>query len=161
MLRDSLASLKLNIGMLPPADRVFVIPLAKNYPAHSFEYKGINALTPQHRSKFEAIRAASTKEWKILIVLAELTHTFETYAYDDDDKEASIIQVFDEKGNDVTSEEEWLKDVIDFDCADGGHMLANPYFDDEDNWGRCVSKSSRGSTRTRKYRSSFILGKTT
>ena len=63
----------------------------------------------------------------------------------------------------IASSFSWLKDVIDFGCADDGMMLADVNDDYDDNWGPCTGcKSTGGSysrrTKTHHHRASFILG---
>ena len=166
-LNNSMSSLKWSLENLPPADRMLLIPMAKEYTAASLAHTGINAFAHHHRAYVEAIKAAAGKGWKLLIVTAELEHTRKTGYYGNvlsNDKDSLIVQLFDEKGNDITEAEKWLKDVVDFDSVDDGMMLASDEVSYAKNWGGCTSYTSTstyyGSTNTkkRKYRASFILG---
>ena len=107
---------------LPPADRMVLVPFAKDYKESSLMKHGINVLSNRHRSYVEAIRAAAEQGWKLLLVNAELNHSRKTGYYGNlmsSSSASSIVQIFDEEGNDVTAEEKWLKDAVDFDSAVG------------------------------------------
>ena len=171
LLHSSISSLKWSLEMLPPADRMLLIPMAMEYTAVSLSNnKGINAFNHYHRSRLEGIKAAAGEGWKILIVTAELNHTQVITYYGDvhsNESTSTIVNIFDELGNDVTETEKWLKDVVDFDPAfdnDGGMMFADDEDDYDDNWGACTSSTSSqayGSSRTtkkNKHRASFVLG---
>ena len=88
----------------------------------------------------------------------------ETHYYDSSiTTNSSILQIFDEEGNDVTEAEKWLKDVVDFDSAidgdnDTGMVLdfENEY-GENDWWGECKNTEKRNRTTTEHYRASFIL----
>ena len=75
MLNGSMSLLKSNLDTLRPADRMMLIPLAKEYSAASLACKGINALAHHHRAKLEAIKASVGDEWQVLITTANLNHT--------------------------------------------------------------------------------------
>ena len=158
-----MSSLKWSLDSLRPADRMLLVPLCKEYDALSFlRSKGINALVSKHRAKFEAIKASVGEEWKILIATSTLKHTRRTGYYGDileNTQDTSIVQIFDEEGNDVTSEEEWLKQVVDFDCCDEAGMMLASYEDEyAERWGCCTSSSTRGYRKTTEYKTSFIIG---
>ena len=167
-LNNSMSSLKWSLENLPPADRMLLIPMKRRYTAASLAHTGINAFAHHHRAYVEAIKSAAGKGWKLLIVTAELEHTRKTGYYGNvlsNDKDSKIVLLFDEKGNDVTQAEKWLKDVVDFDSADDdGMMLADNEDSYADNWGGCTSYTTSSSyygdrnTKKRKYRASFILG---
>ena len=170
-INKSMSNLKWSLEMLPPADRMLLIPMAKVYASASFVKEGINYFTTRHREQVEAIKASTGEGWKILIIYAQLKHTQKvTSGYyggstiQSNDKESSIIHFFDEAGNDVTVKEKWLKNVIDFDAIEEGMMLTDEDAGYAKNWGvstGCTSSTSYyGDTTTTKktYRSSFILG---
>ena len=104
---------------------------------------GINAFAHHHRAYVEAIKAAAGEGWKLVIVTAELVHTRKTGYYGNilsNEKNSTIVFLFDEKGNNVTESEKWLKNVVDFDSAmDDGMMLADNEDSYPDNWGGCTS----------------------
>ena len=171
LLHSSISSLKWSLEMLPPADRMLLIPMAKEYTALSLSNnKGINAFNHYHRSRLEGIKAAAGEGWKVLIVTAELDHTQQVGYYGDvysNENTSIIVNIFDETGNDVTETEKWLKDVVDFDSGidtDGGMMLADDEDEYDDNWGACTSSTSTRNyhssrtTKKHKYRASFVLG---
>ena len=113
-LNSSMSSLKWSLERLPPADRMMLIPLAKEYTALSLSNnKGINAFTDHHRSYLEAIKAAATGEgWKLLVVTAEMKHVEKEdhgYIFQSSSDDLTIVQFFDEEGQDVTEEEKWLR----------------------------------------------------
>ena len=96
---------------------------------------------------------------------------FQTGYYGDllnESNQTAVEHIFDENGNNVTSQEEyaWIKDAVDFDSADddnAGMMLTDSDAAYATNWGTCKKTSSTRNyygDRTRKhlYRSSFILG---
>ena len=157
--------LKDTLGDLPPADRLVLIPMAKEYTAFSLANKGVNTLTNEHRSYYEAIKAAENG-WKIRIVNAELKESFQTVDYGElhkTERDLSVLQIFDEEGNDITAEEEWLRAIMNFESIDDDStdgMVLDIY---ANNWGDCIrSKTTRhyGENATTKhvYRASFILG---
>ena len=142
------------MGGLPPADRIVVVPLENEYDVISLLNSGINALTPKHRQKAEALKAARA-DWELLIVNAKLVHNC---GYDDHSNEFSVMEIYDEVGNCVTSEKSWLKTAVDFhSVAQNGMMLA------ADNEGECVSnwgpcKGSAGYyEEDRIYRATFLV----
>ena len=171
-INKSMSNLKWSLDMLPPADRMLLIPLAKVYASAFFVKEGITFFPPQHREQIEAIKAAAGEGWKLLIVTAQLKHSQKVrsgyYGEGTDvlsnDKESSIIHFFDEAGNDVTTEEKWLKNVVDFDPMEEGMMLTDEDAGYAHNWGASTGCTSSGSyygetkTTKRTYRSSFILG---
>jgi len=166
-LNHSMSSLKWSLDMLPPADRMMLIPMAKEYTALSLLHRGFNAFSPKHRARVEAIKAAAGEGWKLLIVTAELKHSEKTNYYGetiDSSSDLTVLQFFNESGNDVTAEEKWLKDVVDFDPVDDGMMLADPDDGYGANWGGCASSSTSSpdyysrKTTKRTYRASFVLG---
>jgi hypothetical protein len=81
----------------------------------------------------------------------------------------SIQKIFDEEGNDITTEEKkWLAKTLDFDSAIdmGGMVLTDPFDDYAEIWGPSVCKHRSNSYdseddggTTRVYTASFILGK--
>lgn len=161
-----MSSIKTALVGLPPADRMLLIPMAKEYTAASLAKMGINALECSHRARFEALNAAVSEEWRLLLVTAQLDCTQVTGYYGDitsTECVTSVVQIFDEDGQDITAEEEWIKGVVDFEAAAeeaaGGMMLAGYAEDYCDTWGpsSCVSTSRYKLKRS--YRASFILGK--
>lgn len=71
-LYESQLPLKSSLQFLPPADRLLLIPMAKNYTAASLAKKGINSLANfDHTPHVEAIKAATGSRWKIRIVTAD------------------------------------------------------------------------------------------
>ena len=167
-LHYSMSSLKWSLENLPPADRMLLIPMKRKYTASSLGRAGINAFAHHHRAYVEAIKAAAGEGWKLVIVTAELVHTRKTGYYGNilsNEKNSTIVFLFDEKGNNVTESEKWLKNVVDFDSAmDDGMMLADNEDSYPDNWGGCTSYTTSRSyygdrnTKKSKYRASFILG---
>jgi hypothetical protein len=166
MLKGSLAD-------LPPVDRLLLIPLLKKYTEYSLA-KGVDALTYSHRKQYEAIKAATDEGWKIRIITAKLMHSFHTGYYAEQSYSSpttSIQKIFDEEGNDITTEEKkWLSKTLNFDSAIdmGGMVLADPFDDYAEIWGPsvCIHRSndydSEGDGRTtRVHTASFILGKPT
>jgi hypothetical protein len=162
--------LKRSLRNLPPANRLLLIPMAKEYSAFSLANKGVNSLANYHRDSFEAIKAATGNGWKIRIVTAELKLSFQTGYYGDIHalgRDSSVLQIFDEEGNDITSEEEWLRAIVDFqsfsDSMDG-MVLADADDDYADIWGKCVRRSTtpreyrEDATAKHLFRASFILG---
>ena len=167
LLNKSISSLKWSLDMLPPADRMLLIPMAKRYTAASLANKGINAFSPKHRARVEAIKAAAGEGWKLLIVTAELKHIRKSGYYGNTiskGKASSLTTLFDEAGNNVTSEEKWLKNVVDFEPMDDGMMLSDSSNGYGANWGssvNCTSSSTyynEETTTKRTYRASFVLG---
>ena len=162
--------LKYALGELPPADRLVLIPMAKEYTAFSLANKGVNTLANEHRSYYEAIKAAGNG-WKIRIVNAELKRSFQTGYYGDIhniERDLSVLQIFDEEGNDITAEEEWLRAIVNFesfneDDIDGMVLVEDPGMY-TNIWGECIRrKTSRhryreDATTKLVYRASFILG---
>ena len=112
--------LKRSLTDLPPVDRLLLIPLVKEYTEYSLS-KGIDALDYPHRKQYEAIKAATGEGWKIRIITAKLFHMVETSAYGENipsSSTTSIQKIFDEAGNDITTEEKkWLAATLDFDSA--------------------------------------------
>ncbi|KAL9182066.1 hypothetical protein ACHAXT_012409 [Thalassiosira profunda] len=164
VLKSSMGSLTWSLNGLPPSDRIVLAPLLKEYKAVDLGRHGINALSHAHRSRFEAIKVStSRKGWRALILNAEMTHIHRTSYYANDTRETSIVQIFDEEGNDVTAAEERMKEVINLTPFDvGGGMILN--FDEEEyqeSWGcpfsSSVTTSTYRGTVTDKFVSSFIL----
>lgn len=170
VLRDSMSPVKKSVAGLPPADRILLVPLKKEYTVVSLATKGVNAMTSEHRAKFEAL------------VTAELTHAVvDSYYHDDDADDVSsttqtaLVRTFDSKGHDVTKKEKeaWLKDVVvDFSAAAegaaGGMVLARASENPNNIWGnngRFFRETGYSSydegILMKKYRASFILGKST
>jgi len=145
-----------SLNGLPPDDRMVLIPLEREYDGLSLVNAGIKALSREHRQKAEALKAAGA-EWEFLIVNAKLVHSCSDYG--DDSSVTSIMEVFDERGNRVTSEMSWLKRTIDFGSIehDEGMLLA---FDDDyecvSNWGVCKARSGYYNHR-QTYRSTFLV----
>lgn len=179
-LYEPQASLKRSLQRLPPADRLVIIPMMKEYTAASLANKGINSLADSHRAHFEAIKAATESRWKIRIVTAILDYYIRTDRYDDIQDiscKSSVLKIHDDKGRDTTIEDEWLCEIVNFDSFDtfgtDGMVLADEdeYAVDADIWGKCVRQSTTGESREwgdygadgeitkRLYRASFILGK--
>ena len=169
--------LKRSLTDLPPVDRLLLIPLVKEYTEYSLS-KGIDALDYPHRKQYEAIKAATGEGWKIRIITAKLFHMVETSAYGENipsSSTTSIQKIFDEAGNDITTEEKkWLAATLDFDSAadrmrgEDGMVLSDPGDDYAEIWGSCVyvhrgSTSEYGSDdeggTTHIYEATFILGK--
>ena len=109
--RDYSTTFKTALRLLPPAERIVLIPLlndvggmpvAQEYHASTLS-KGFNALSSHHKAKANSIKAAG---WKVLIINAKLDYTSTSFGYEGNfgysDKESSIQRVFDEEGNDVT-----------------------------------------------------------
>ena len=145
---------------------LFLVSTEKEFHASTIEVHGINALSYAHRRSVEAIKAAAGEGWKVVIVNAKMIKTKnKTGGYYDYftsyDTTSSILQIFDEEGNDVTEAEEWLKEVVDFDSAldgdsDTGMVLDTEYC--EDNWwGECTSSEKKSRTITEHYRATFLL----
>ncbi len=156
LLHGSTSPFERSLNSLPPDDRMVLIPLEKDYDGLSLVNAGIKALSREHRQKAEALKAAGA-EWEFLIVNAKLVHSCSGYG--DDSSVTSIMEVFDERGNRVTSEMSWLKRTIDFGSIehDEGMLLA---FDDDyecvSNWGVCKAKSGYYNHR-QTYRSTFLV----
>ena len=151
-----------SLGGLSSLDRIIVVPLKDAYKPQSLANTGINALHRAHRHKAEAMKAAG-KDWKLLIVNAELV---QTHGYYDDTNKTSVIDIFDESGNDVTSEMSWLENVIDFvdyvhENGRDGMMLAvhndYEYVVCSACWGECTEKSDCHYSINRKYRATFLV----
>jgi len=141
LITETISPLACSLGGLPPADRIVVIPLEKEYRIHSLANSGINALSRAHRQKAEALKAAGT-DWELRIVNAKLEHT--CGYFEDCNKNSSVIEIYDEFGKCVTEEMSWLTKAVDFDCvAHDGMMLAAHDEDDDEcvsNWGACKSE---------------------
>ena len=168
-LKSSLSSLKWTLNGLPPSDKILLVPLLKEYKAVDLVRYGINALSHDHRSRVEAIKvSASRKGWRVLILNAEMTRTHRTNYYGNTISSGtapSIVQIFDEEGNDVTDAEEGMKAIVNLTPFDvGGGMILNFGEEDcEESWGCPFSSSVTSSdynrsTITDKFVSSFILG---
>jgi len=167
LLNKSISSLKWSLEMLPPVDRMLLIPMAKRYTAASLVNMGVNAFSPKHRARVEAIKAAAGEGWKVLIVTAELKHTRKSGYYGNTistEKDSSVTTIFDEAGNNVTREEKWLKNVVDFEPMDDGMILSDNPNGYGANWGSSVSCTSSSTyyqevtTTKRTYKASFVLG---
>lgn len=163
--------LKRSLTDLPPVDRLLLIPLLKKYTEYSLA-KGVDALTYPHRKQYEAIKAATGEGWKIRIITAKLMHSIHASYYGHHSYSSpttSIQKIFDEEGNDITTEEKkWLAKTLDFDSAIdmGGMVLTDPFDDYAEIWGPSVCKHRSNSYdseddggTTRVYTASFILGK--
>eukprot|EP00984_Skeletonema_dohrnii_P014955 scaffold6403_cov128-Skeletonema_dohrnii-CCMP3373.AAC.6 len=140
---------------LPPADRMVLIPLMKEYDGLTIVNSGIKALSSAHRRKAEALKAAGA-DWELLIVNAKLEHSC---GYGDHSDDTSIVNVFDESGSLVTEEMSWLTETIDFSSIehDDGMLIA---LDNEyvcvSNWGACKSRSGTYDSK-QTYQSTFLL----
>mmetsp|Transcript_37971 Transcript_37971/g.66565 ORF Transcript_37971/g.66565 Transcript_37971/m.66565 type:complete len:637 (-) Transcript_37971:76-1986(-) len=158
LLNSSMSPLKWSLNMLPRMDRIILVPLATSYTPISLMQHGINALSDHHRANAEAIKVAG-KGWKLLIVNAKMTMIYSN----------STSSIDDEKGDDVSVPQKWLKKVVDFDTLseDGegtGMMLS---YDDgyAEIWGATFHISSRhgyhyddGEETTKKlYEATFLL----
>lgn len=155
--------LKRSLTDLPPEDRLLLIPLVKEYTEYSLS-KGVDALDYPHRKQYEAIKAATGEGWKIRIITAKLVRFDVSFSH------TSIQKIFDEEGNDITTEEKkWLAETLDFDSAAdmNGMVLSDPDDDLAEIWGSsvCIHSDStygyedEGGT-THIYAATFILGKT-
>jgi hypothetical protein len=58
MISINQSMLKSKLGDLPPAERLLLIPTAKDCTAFSLANKGVNSLTHSHRAYFQAIKTA-------------------------------------------------------------------------------------------------------
>jgi len=157
--------LKRSLTDLPPVDRLLLIPLVKEYTEYSLS-KGVDALDYPHRKQYEAIKAATGEGWKIRIITAKhFRFDFSSYSH------TSIQKIFDEEGNDITTEEKkWLAETLDFDSAAdmNGMVLSDPDDGLAEIWGSSVCVHSDSSTygsedeggTTHIYEATFILGKT-
>ena len=83
-LNESQLPLKRSLEFLPPADRLLLIPMAKEYTAISLTSKGINSLANSDWVYLEATKAATKSRWKIRIITAELDFRVQTSRYDYD-----------------------------------------------------------------------------
>eukprot|EP00984_Skeletonema_dohrnii_P014959 scaffold6403_cov128-Skeletonema_dohrnii-CCMP3373.AAC.10 len=139
LITETISPLTCSLGGLPPADRIIVIPLDKEYRIHSLANSGINALSRAHRQKAEALKAAGT-DWELRIVNAKLEHTCSFW--DDCDNNSSVIGIYDEIGKCVTEEMSWLTKAVDFDCVAHDGMMLAAHDEDEcvSNWGACKSE---------------------
>ena len=157
LITETISPLTCSLVGLPPADRIVVIPLEKEYRIHSLANSGINALSRAHRQKAEALKAAGT-DWELRIVNAKLEHT--CGYWDDCDNNFSVIEIHDEFGKCVTEEMSWLTKAVDFDCvAHDGMMLAAHDEDDDEcvsNWGACKSES-RSCYDSAIYEATFLV----
>ena len=163
-LNTSMSTLKWSLENLPPVDKMMLISTEKEFHASTIEVHGINALSYKHRRSVEAIKAAAGEGWKLLIVNAEMVEKQKTNHYDDImsvTSTSSILQIFDEEGNDVTEAEKWLKNVVDFDSAlegsDTGMVLDVDMYGGNEWWGECKNTEKRSRTITKHYRASFLL----
>ena len=163
-LNTSMSFLKWSLENLPPVDKMVLISTEKEFHASTIEVHGINALSYKHRRSVEAIKAAAGEGWKLLIVNAEMVEKQKTNHYDDImsvTSTSSILQIFDEEGNDVTEAEKWLKNVVDFDSAlegsDTGMVLDVDMYGGNEWWGECKNTEKRSRTITKHYRASFLL----
>ncbi|KAK1741062.1 hypothetical protein QTG54_008314 [Skeletonema marinoi] len=95
LITETISPLTCSLGGLPPADRIVVIPLEKEYRIHSLANSGINALSRAHRQKAEALKAAGT-DWELRIVNAKLEHTCGYYGFEDCNNNSSVIEIYDE-----------------------------------------------------------------
>ncbi len=140
---------------LSPDDRMVLIPLEREYDGLSLVNAGIKALSRVHRQKAEALKAAGA-EWELLLVNARLVHNCRS---DDHNDRTSVMEVFDERGNRVTSDMSWLKRTIDFHSIEHneGMLLA---FDDDfecvSNWGACKATSGYYD-HEQTYRATFLV----
>ena len=164
-IHDSIIPLKITMDLLRPADKMILIPLAKHYKEAVLLNSGINALIDTQRAYVEGIKAAS--DWKVLIVTAKLRHTYKEAYYGNiisSAKAYALEQIFDEEGNDITIQEEWLRSAVDFaDNDDENDMLLSC---DDEVWGNCISSNTTHlydgdvSTHNDVHRATFLLGKT-
>mmetsp|Transcript_35287 Transcript_35287/g.72082 ORF Transcript_35287/g.72082 Transcript_35287/m.72082 type:complete len:734 (+) Transcript_35287:666-2867(+) len=157
-VNESRTLLEESLYGLPPADRMVVLPLVKEYDGLTLVNTGINALSRFQRKRAEALKAAGP-DWELLIVNAKLEHTC---GYDEHYDLASVIEIFDENGNRLTEEMSWLTKAVDFDCvAHDGMMLAAHDEDDDEcvsNWGACKSESrTYYDDRKKIYEATFLV----
>ena len=139
LIREKTSLIACSLKGLPPADRIVVVPLKERYPDHSLANSGINTLNIEHRQKAEALKAARPN-WVLLIVKAKLIHT--CGYFDACTTVTSVREIYDELGNNVTSEMSWLSRSVDFECVDeDGMMLAAPHDDEAE---ECVSRAHWG-----------------
>eukprot|EP00985_Skeletonema_marinoi_P002537 scaffold1048_cov135-Skeletonema_marinoi.AAC.8 len=155
LIHESISPFKRTLNGLPPADRMVLIPLEKEYDGLTLVNTGINALSRAHRQKAEALKAAGA-DWELLIVNAKLEHSC---GYDEHNEIASVIEIFDENGNRLTEEMSWLTKTIDFSSIEHGDgmLLA---FDHDDvcvsNWGACKSISGAYNSK-QTYQATFLV----
>ncbi len=156
-LHGCTSSIERSLNGLPPEDRMILIPLEKEYDGISLVNAGIKALSREHRLKAEALKAAGA-EWEFLIVNAKLEHSCGSYS--EETGVPSILEVFDDRGNRLTSDMSWLKRTIDFGSIEHheGMLLA---FDDDyecvSNWGACKARSSHYEHYDQTYRATFLV----
>ena len=168
-MNDSTSSLSWALEMLPPSDRIMLIPLEKEYQTADIARQGFGVLLTYHRVYVEKLKAAAGPTWKILLLNAEKKSKQRIGYYGDIldiESEESIVQIFDEQGDDCTTSLSWLKDVVNFDDIDLGNgegmLLESEDSDYNDSWGECVRTSStsrsyrESATMTKWFKSSFI-----
>ncbi len=165
---ESKSDLIRSLQFLPPADRLLLIPMEENYTAASLAKKGINSLANFDRAHFEAIKAATGNRWKIRIIAAELERYFQV---GDNGKihnasaGASVLKIYNEEGNDLTSEDGWLREDVDFDPFEDSvdrMVVADPDHGIRDIWGtrfhQSTTESLYGPATTKQlFKASFIL----
>lgn len=119
------------MNSLPPDERMVLIPLEKEYDGISL----VKALSREHRHEGEAMKAAGA-EWEFLIVNAKLVRSCSSYG--SENNVPSILEVFDDCGNRVTSDISWLKKSVDFHSIEHAEGMLLAFGDDYEcvsNWG--------------------------
>jgi len=141
MLKD-IEPLTRSLKLLPQNKKMIILPTddewsedtSVKYTAQTLLGEGINALDECDRVNAEIVKAAG-KGWKLLIVNANMKRTETSYGYEATwshvDQEYTIIEVFDEEGNDVTESMAWL-DIAEFDCVSKRDRTGNVQLDNED-----------------------------
>ena len=116
-IHDGMIPVSSALSNLPRMDRLFLVPLGKEYSTTSLAKYGFNCLSSIHRAKAEAIKA-SGENWKVFTVNVQKLFSSTTdygggrgiYT----SSKNGVIGIYDEKGNNVKDSSEWLHDLLNF-----------------------------------------------
>ena len=116
VLHDGMIPVSSALSNLPRMDRLFLVPLAKEYSTTSLAKHGFNCLASSHRAKAEAIRV-SGENWKVLMVnVQKLLTSSSEYGGGGvfTSSENKVMSIYDEKGNNVKTSTKWLHSLLNF-----------------------------------------------
>ena len=115
--RLGMTSLERSLKRLPRFDRIFVMPLSKEYSSSLLLEKGIDALEVDHRGKAEAIRAAAGTDWKLMIINASRTEESEVDVGFSDIL-THLKDVITETGEKDSESKNWISRVLKLGSGD-------------------------------------------
>jgi len=110
VLHDGMIPVISALSNLPRMDRLFLVPLGKEYSTTSLAKHGFNCLASSHRAKVEA-----TEMWKVFTVnVQKLLSSSEYGGSVLTSSENKVISIYDEEGNSVKTSTKWLYDLLNF-----------------------------------------------